>query len=69
MWNSKIDVPLYIGNEEELEILKQCQQHDHKHIGYVSPSQKSHIEDAIATALQAKRLGKYGLGTTRWNFF
>jgi delta 1-pyrroline-5-carboxylate dehydrogenase len=39
----------------ELEILKQCQHHDHKHIvGTYHQAQKSHIEDAIATALQAK---------------
>jgi hypothetical protein len=69
MWNSKIDVPLYIGNEEELEILKQCQQHDHKHIGYVSPSPKSHIEDAIATALQAKRFGQIWPGNNALEFF
>jgi 1-pyrroline-5-carboxylate dehydrogenase len=51
----KIDVPLYIGNEEvRTEILKQCTTRSQTHRGYVSPSPKSHIEDAIATALQAK---------------
>ena len=57
MWNSKIDVPLYIGNEEvrtgDTKIMSAP--HDHKHIvGTYHQAQKSHIEDAIAIALQAK---------------
>ena len=57
MWNSKIDVPLYIGNEEVRtgDTKTMSAPHDHKHIvGTYHQAQKSHIEDAIATALQAK---------------
>ena len=57
MWNSKIDVPLYIGNEEIRtgDTKTMSAPHDHKHIvGTYHQAQKSHIEDAIATALQAK---------------
>jgi 1-pyrroline-5-carboxylate dehydrogenase len=54
MWNLKLMFRVY-RKRRSLEILKQCQHHTiHKHIVYVSPSPKSHIEDAIATALQAK---------------
>ena len=57
MWNSKIDVPLYIGNQEVRtgDTKTMSAPHDHKHIvGTYHQAQKSHIEDAIATALQAK---------------
>ena len=57
MWNSKIDVPLYIGNEEVRtgDTKTMSAPHDHKHIvGTYHQAQKSHIEAAIATALQAK---------------
>ncbi len=57
MWNSKIDVPLYIGNEEVRtgDTKTMSAPHDHKHIvGKYHQAQKSHIEDAIATALAAK---------------
>ena len=57
MWNSKIDVPLYIGNEEVRtgDTKTMSAPHDHKHIvGTYHQAQKSHIEEAIATALQAK---------------
>jgi hypothetical protein len=32
MWNSKIDVPLYIRQKLELEIQNMSAPHDHKHI-------------------------------------
>ena len=57
MWNSKIDVPLYIGNQEVRtgDTKTMSAPHDHKHIvGTYHQAQKSHIEEAIATALQAK---------------
>ena len=51
MWNSKIDVPLYIGNEEVRtgDTKTMSAPHDHKHIvGTYHQAQKSHIEAAIA---------------------
>jgi 1-pyrroline-5-carboxylate dehydrogenase len=57
MWNSKIDVPLYIGNEEIRtgNTRNMTAPHDHKHIvGKYHLAEKSHIEKAIANALNAK---------------
>ena len=57
MWNSKIDVPLYIGNEEIRtgNTRNMTAPHDHKHIvGTYHLAEKSHIEKAIANALDAK---------------
>ena len=57
MWNSKIDVPLYIGNEEIRtgDTKTMSAPHDHKHVvGTYHQAQKSHIEASIATALEAK---------------
>ncbi len=57
MFNSKIDVPLYIngkdvktGNTKTLSA-----PHDHQHIiGSYHLAEKSHVEDAISTALKAR---------------
>ena len=57
MWNSKIDVPLYIGSEEIRtgNTRNMTAPHDHKHIvGTYHLAEKSHIEKAIANALEAK---------------
>ena len=57
MWNSKIDVPLYIGNEEIRtgNTKNMTAPHDHKHIvGTYHLAEKLHVEQAIANALEAK---------------
>ena len=57
MWNSKIDVPLYIGSEEIRtgKTHNMTAPHDHKHIvGTYHLAEKIHIEKAIANALEAK---------------
>jgi 1-pyrroline-5-carboxylate dehydrogenase len=57
MWNSKIDVPLYIGSEEIRtgNTKNITAPHDHKHIvGTYHLAEKSHVEKAIANALEAK---------------
>jgi 1-pyrroline-5-carboxylate dehydrogenase len=58
MWNSKIDVPLYIGNEEiRTGITKNMTApFDHKHVvGQYHEAEKEHIEKAIKVALEAKK--------------
>lgn len=57
MWNSKIDVPLYIGSEEIRtgNIKNMTAPHDHKHIvGTYHLAEKSHVEQAIANALESR---------------
>ncbi|RYJ52799.1 L-glutamate gamma-semialdehyde dehydrogenase [Flavobacterium petrolei] len=57
MWNSKIDVPLYIGSEEIRtgNTKNMTAPHDHKHIvGTYHLAEKMHVEQAIANALEAK---------------
>ncbi|MBP6759517.1 MAG: aldehyde dehydrogenase family protein, partial [Flavobacterium sp.] len=57
MWNTKIDVPLYIGNEEIRtgNTRNMTAPHDHKHVvGTYHLAEKAHIEKAIANALDAK---------------
>jgi 1-pyrroline-5-carboxylate dehydrogenase len=57
MWNTKIDVPLYIGSEEIRtgNTRNMTAPHDHKHIvGTYHLAEKAHIEKAIANALEAK---------------
>ena len=57
MWNSKIDVPLYIGSEEIRtgNTRNMTAPHDHKHVvGTYHLAEKSHIESAISNALDAK---------------
>jgi 1-pyrroline-5-carboxylate dehydrogenase len=58
MWNSKIDVPLYIGSEEirSKNTRTMSAPHDHKHIvGTYHLAEKSHVEKAIANALEARK--------------
>ncbi|MBG6110278.1 1-pyrroline-5-carboxylate dehydrogenase [Flavobacterium sp. CG_9.10] len=57
MWNSKIDVPLYIGSEEIRtgNTKNMTAPHDHKHIvGTYHLAEKAHVEKAIANALESK---------------
>ena len=58
MWNTKIDVPLYIGSEEIRtgNTRTMSAPHDHKHIvGTYHLAEKSHIQKAIANALESKK--------------
>ena len=58
MWNSKIDVPLYIGSEEIRtgNTRTMSAPHDHKHIvGTYHLAEKAQIEKAIANALESKK--------------
>lgn len=57
MWNSKIDVPLYIGSEEIKTGTTRTMTapHDHQHVvGTYHLAEKAHIEKAIASALEAR---------------
>ncbi len=57
MWNSKIDVPLYIGSEEIRtgNTRNMTAPHDHKHIvGTYHLAEKKHVESAIANALESR---------------
>lgn len=58
MFNSKTDVPMYInGNDVTTGNTRTMSPpHDHKHIvGQYHIAEQSHIEDAIATALEARK--------------
>lgn len=57
MWNSKIDVPLYIGNEEIRtgNTRNMTAPHDHNHVvGTYHLAEKTHVEKAIANALESR---------------
>nr|WP_321231845.1 L-glutamate gamma-semialdehyde dehydrogenase [uncultured Psychroserpens sp.] len=58
MWNTKIDVPLYINGKDVAtgNTKTMSAPHDHQHIvGTYHLAEKSHVEDAIATALEARK--------------
>ena len=58
MWNTTIDVPLYIGSEEIRtgNTRTMSAPHDHQHIvGTYHLAEKSHVEKAIANALESDR--------------
>jgi 1-pyrroline-5-carboxylate dehydrogenase len=58
MWNETIDVPNYIGSEEIRtgNTKNMTAPHDHKHIvGTYHLAEKKHIEQAISTALEARK--------------
>ncbi|MBD0825248.1 L-glutamate gamma-semialdehyde dehydrogenase [Aestuariibaculum marinum] len=58
MYNSTVDVPLYINgqNVETGNTRTMSPPHDHKHVvGTYHLAEKSHVEDAIATALEARK--------------
>ncbi len=57
MWNTKMDVPLYIGSEEIRtgDTTSMHPPHDHKHdLGVFHLAKKKHVEQAISTALEAR---------------
>ena len=57
MWNSTIDVPLYINGKDVTtgNTKTMSAPHDHQHVvGTYHLAEKSHVEDAIATALKAR---------------
>ena len=57
MWNSKIEVPLYIGSEEIKtgNTRNMTAPHDHKHVvGTYHLAEKAHVEKAIANALESR---------------
>lgn len=58
MFNSKIDVPMYINGADVTtgNTRKISPPHDHKHVvGTYHVAEKSHVESAIATALEARK--------------
>lgn len=58
MWNETIDVPMYIGSEKIKtgNTRTMSAPHDHQHIvGTYHLAEKSHIEKAIASALEARK--------------
>ena len=58
MFNSKIDVPMYINGKNITtgNTRTMSPPHDHKHIvGTYHLAEKSHVEEAIATALEARK--------------
>ncbi len=57
MWNETIDVPMYIGSEQIKtgNTRTMSAPHDHQHIvGTYHLAEKSHVEKAIASALEAR---------------
>ncbi|MCH4830203.1 L-glutamate gamma-semialdehyde dehydrogenase [Flavobacterium columnare] len=57
MWNSKVDVPLYIGSEEIRtgNTRNMTPPHDHKHVvGTYHLAEKEHVQKAIANALESR---------------
>jgi len=58
MWNETIDVPMYIGSEQIKTGTTRTMSapHDHQHIvGTYHLAEKSHIEKAIVSALEARK--------------
>lgn len=58
MYNSKTEVPLYINGEDVLtgKTRTMSPPHDHKHaVGSYHLAEKKHVEEAIATALEARK--------------
>ncbi|MGM5469607.1 L-glutamate gamma-semialdehyde dehydrogenase [Flavobacteriaceae bacterium LMO-SS05] len=58
MFNSKIDVPLYINGKDVVtgKTKTMSAPHDHKHVvGTYHLAEKKHVEQAIATALEARK--------------
>ena len=57
-FNNKVDVPMYIGDEEIRtgNTRTMSPPHDHKHVvGTYHLAEKSHVESAISTALEARK--------------
>jgi len=58
MWNTTVDVPLYIGNEEIRtgNTKPMLPPHDHKHsVGQYHLAEKTHVDKAIVSALEARK--------------
>jgi 1-pyrroline-5-carboxylate dehydrogenase len=58
MWNESIEVPMYIGSEQIKtgNTKNMSAPHDHKHIvGKYHLAEKSHVEKAISSALEARK--------------
>ncbi|MGV6830921.1 MAG: L-glutamate gamma-semialdehyde dehydrogenase [bacterium] len=58
MFNSKIDVPMYINGEDVTtgNTRTMSPPHDHQHVvGTYHLAEKNHVEEAIATALEARK--------------
>src|SRR5690606_8090009 len=58
MYNSQVDVPMYINGKDVTtgNTRTMSPPHDHKHIvGTYHLAEKSHVEEAIATALEARK--------------
>ena len=58
MWNETIDVPMYIGSEQIKTGITRTMSapHDHQHIvGTYHLAEKTHIDKAIASALEARK--------------
>ncbi|WP_370476963.1 L-glutamate gamma-semialdehyde dehydrogenase [Tamlana flava] len=58
MYNSKVDVPLYINGEDVItgNTRTMSPPHDHKHIvGTYHLAEKKHVDNAISTALEARK--------------
>ena len=58
MWNTQVDVPLYIGGKEIRtgNTKNLSAPHDHKHVvGKYHLAEKNHIEEAISNALEARK--------------
>lgn len=58
MYNSQVDVPMYINGKDVKtgNTRTMSPPHDHKHIvGTFHLAEKSHVEEAIATALEARK--------------
>lgn len=58
MWNETIDVPMYIGSEEirTNNTKTMSAPHDHQHIvGTYHLAEKSHVDKAISSALEARK--------------
>ena len=58
MWNETIDVPMYIGSEQIKtgNTKTMSAPHDHQHIvGTYHLAEKSHVEKAISSALEARK--------------
>ncbi len=59
MWNTQIEVPIFIGSEEIRtgNTSTMTAPHDHQHIvGTYHLAEKSHVEKAIANALETKKM-------------
>jgi len=58
LYNSKVEIPLYIGGKEiKTGHTKSIRPpHDHqKEVGTYHTAEKQHVEDAISTALEARK--------------